>query len=79
MTCRDAVLAAFRKLEARHGRREFGVAEVVQEVLTATDRFSESTIRTHVSSLMCAQAPANHATRHLDLERVRRGIYRRIV
>jgi hypothetical protein len=79
VSCRSEVLSAFSRLERRHGRVEFELDEVVQEVLTATGRFAESTIRTHVTSVMCVQAPANHAVRHRDLDRVRRGVYRRIV
>ena len=76
MTCRDEVLAAFERLERRHGRRELDLAEVVQEVL-ASSAYEESTIRTHISSRMCAEAPANHGTVYADLERVGRGRYRR--
>lgn len=76
MTCRDEVLAAFERLERRHGRRELDLADVVQEVL-ASSAYKESTIRTHITSRMCAEAPANHGTVYADLERVGRGRYRR--
>lgn len=76
MTCRDEVVAAFERLERRNGRREFDLVDVVQEVLGSTD-YRESTIRTHVTSRMCAEAPANHGTVYADLERVSRGRYRR--
>ena len=76
-TCREAVLAAFERLERRHGRKVFDLWEIVQEVLTATDHFAESTIRTQVGSVMCVQAPTNHATTYEDLDRVDRGKYRR--
>jgi hypothetical protein len=76
MTCRDEVLAAFERLERRHGRREFYLVDVVQEVRGRTV-YKESTIRTHVTSRMCADAPANHGTVYADLERMGRGRYRR--
>ena len=76
-TCRDAVLDAFVRLEHRHARRDFNLAEVVTEVATADTRFAELTVRTHVSSRMCANAPDHHGTTYADLERVGRGRYRR--
>ena len=32
MTCRHEVLAAFERLERRHGRTDFDLADVLQEV-----------------------------------------------
>jgi len=75
--CRDAVLSAFVRLEDRLGRAEFSLQVVVSEVLADTDQFSERTIRTHITSRMCAQAPKNHGTVYSDLDRVGRGRYRR--
>jgi hypothetical protein len=76
-TCREAVLEAFDRLERRHGRADFSVEEVVSEVLAHTSDFTESTIRTHITSRMCAQAPKHHGTIYSDLDRVQRGRYRR--
>lgn len=75
-TCRDAVLEAFKRLLARTNRREFQLSEIVAEVQRSTGQFSESTIRTHIVSRMCANAPDNHAVVHDDLQRVSRGVYR---
>lgn len=77
MTCRDEILAAFERLERRHGRRDFELAEVVQEVQAVGTAYEESTIRTHVSSRMCRDAPVHHASVTDDLERVGRGRYQR--
>jgi hypothetical protein len=77
MTCRADVLAAFDRLEQRHGRTTFDVAEVVREVTVAGSLYGESTIRTHVSSRMCVNAPDNHSATYADLERVDRGRYQR--
>ena len=77
MACRDEVLAAFERLERRHGRTAFDLVEVVQEVQAAGTGYRESTIRTHVTSRMCADAPDHHGTTYADLERVDRGRYRR--
>jgi len=76
-TCRDEVLKAFGRLEDRHGRTTFSPAEIVQEVMSVTDRFKESTIRTHVVSRMCADAPDHHAVVYRDLDRAGHGLYRR--
>jgi len=77
MTCRDDVLTAFERLERRHGRKVFDLSEVLQEVQASGSTYTESTIRTHVTSRMCAEAPDNHATTYPDLERVDRGRYQR--
>lgn len=76
MTCRDQVHAALARLERRHDRHVFALDEIVQEVLATTTRYSEQTIRTHVASRMCADAPRHHAVTYSDLERVGRGRYR---
>jgi len=76
-TCREAVLDAFDQLKRQEGRDIFELWEIVEEVQQSTDKFAKTTIRTHVVSLMCVQAPANHATRYADLDRVGHGLYRR--
>ena len=76
MTCREDVLAATR-LERRHGRLTFDLDEVVQEVLAGGSRYKETTIRTHVTSRMCADAPDHHGTVYADLQRVGRAKYQR--
>ena len=78
MTCRDEVLEAMERLERRTRRQEIPLAEIVQEVLGGGGDYKESTIRTHITSRMCIDAPANHATRYPDLRRVGHGIYRRV-
>lgn len=56
-TCRDAVLDAFARLEWRHGRKTFRLDEVVGETLAYDPQYKESTVRTHVTSRMCAMLP----------------------
>lgn len=79
LTCRDAVLEAFDHLESRTDERAFRLKEIVSEVQRVTDRYTEHTIRTHVSSVMCSDAPVHHANHTDDLKRVSHGRYRRIV
>lgn len=76
-SARAAVLAAFTRLEQRTQREAFLLQEVLAELTRVGTPFKESTLRTHITSVMCRQAPANHATRYEDLERVDRGMYRR--
>ncbi len=76
-TCRQEVLDALEALGRRHDREAFSPAELVAEVLARGSARPESTIRTHIVSAMCVNAPANHAVRYPDLERVGRGLYRR--
>lgn len=76
-TCREEVLGAFERLERRHGRTDFELADVVSEVLAVSTSYAESTIRTHITSRMCRDAPDHHARTFEDLERVDRGLYRR--
>ena len=64
------------RLERRHGRHIFRLYEIVQEVFAKTDRYAESTVRTHISAHMCAQAPVNAAFVTDDLDRVDRGLYK---
>lgn len=76
-TCRREILDAFAALERRHGRETFSPAEVIAEARARGSQHAESTIRTHIVSAMCVNAPPNHAVRYPDLERVDRGLYRR--
>lgn len=41
-----------------------------------TDAYAETTVRTQITSIMCANAPVNHMNHSNDLERVDRGRYR---
>jgi hypothetical protein len=52
------------------------VHEVVDWMRAEGTSFAESTIRTHVTSRMCLDAPDNHAVTYGDFRRVRRGVYR---
>jgi hypothetical protein len=76
MTCRDEILVAIRRLISRTGSELFTIEQVLAEMETAGTRYPEATVRTHIASSMCVNAPPNHATRYGDLERVRRGVYR---
>lgn len=65
-----------RSLANRHGRDTFKLEEIVDGVYASGSTYKESTIRTHVVSSMCKDAPDNHGTVYRDLERMSRGMYR---
>ena len=71
-TCRDEILAALPALPAI-----FTADDVVLELKGRGTTFKESTIRTHVASRMCGDAPPNHAVTYKDLRRVEQGRYTR--
>jgi hypothetical protein len=72
MAAREEILAAIHRL----GRSTFTVMHVVREMERHGTDYAESTIRTHIVSRMCADAPDSHGTTYADLERVDRGTYR---
>ncbi|WP_425270411.1 DUF7669 domain-containing protein [Micromonospora chersina] len=75
-TCRDEVLQAATELAARSSDSTFTPDHIVRLLVDRGTAYAESTIRTHVTSRMCANAPAHHATRFADLVRDERGRYR---
>ena len=65
------VLDAARRLW-NEGRALFTLAEIVE----ALPNLNRGTVRTHVSSRCCVNAPDNHQHRWPYFHRVRRGVYR---
>jgi len=76
MTCRAEILAAFKRLAAGQDRDTFSPAEVIAELRSQGTRYRESTIRTHIVSRLCGDAPDHHAVVYDDLERVGPAMYR---
>jgi hypothetical protein len=74
-TARDQILRAVRHLGGDQ-RTPFTPRDVIDELHRRGTSLADSTIRTHVTSRMCASAPAHHGTVYADLERVGRGLYR---
>ncbi|GAA1156987.1 hypothetical protein GCM10009630_63790 [Kribbella jejuensis] len=60
-------------LASRAPDGEFHLSELIAEMRARGSRYKESTIRTHVTSRMCANAPAHHAVRYRDFWCVDRG------
>lgn len=72
---REAILAAFVRLENRTASRVFKLEQIVREVRLHSDQFSESAIKAQVTR-MCRNAPGSL---YDDLERVIHGHYHRLV
>ena len=75
MTARDEILDALPAICARVGSEVFAPQDVIDELQRRGTRYKTSTIRTHVVSRMCADAPDHHARTYDDLERVGAGLY----
>lgn len=78
MTARDEILNVAKDLAVRSADGTFLLEEVLAEMRRRCSRYAESTIRTHVTSRMCANAPDHHAVTYDDLWQVEgeRGRYR---
>ncbi|MBB1483293.1 hypothetical protein H5392_05365 [Tessaracoccus sp. MC1865] len=76
MTARDDILEAAKSLEASSPDGTFSPADVIRWLRQRQTRLTDSTIRTHVVSRMCVNAPPNHAVVYADLVRVGHGRYR---
>ncbi len=76
MTCRDEVLKVANLIVTRKGNNEFSIKEIIDEMEKSNTRYEDSTIRTHIVSRMCANAPQHHAVKYADFERIGNGIYR---
>ena len=72
---REEILGAIRQLVDGRPDRTFTPQQVVAFLQSRGTRLKESTIRTHVVSMMCLDAPVNHTVTYPDLRRVGRGLY----
>jgi hypothetical protein len=73
MSCREEILAAIAAILARDRQRPVSPAEVVEEMRRRGSDYPETTIRTHVVSHMCIDAPGGKSG--AALRRVGRGQY----
>jgi predicted RNase H-like HicB family nuclease len=67
----EQVLEAARRLCRERGSWTFAAAEVVR----ALPHLNESSVRTHIVSRCCVEAPKNHPHKWDYFSRVRRGVY----
>lgn len=70
------MLDAAHRLAMASPDGRFSPDEVVRLLAAAGSRYAVNTIRTHVVSRMCVNAPAHHGTRYPDLIRDSDGRYR---
>jgi hypothetical protein len=75
-SCRDEVVAAARALTAGRAGATFTVQDIVDYLRRSGSAYAEATIRTHVTSRCCVNAPDHRAVTYDDIERVDRGQYR---
>jgi len=76
MTCRDEILKCIHQITSGQPDVEFDADEVLRCMRGKGSAYAESTIRTHIASRMCGNAPDNHAVVYDDIERARPGKYR---
>jgi hypothetical protein len=76
MTCRSEILESVSYLVRGRAQPEFEIMEVIEHMRKRGTRYAESSIRTHITSRMCANAPNNHPVTYDDFERVGFGRYR---
>ena len=75
-TCREEILAAARVLGEVRPDNTFTPAEIVSYMKRQGTAHQATTIRTHVCSVMCADALIDDAETYDDLEQVAHGRYR---
>lgn len=78
MTCRGEVLQYVKTVINRSDLDYFTVLEIIECMAKRGSKYKESTIRTHIVSRMCGNAPDNHAVTYEDLRRTGRGKYQLI-
>ena len=76
MTARDEVLAAAQALASAAPDGTFTIDEAIRRLRHSDSEYAESTIRTHVTSRMCSNAPDHHAVTYEDFVRTDVGRYR---
>lgn len=76
MGAREDILDAVAAICMRSGSGTFAPQDVIDELSRRGSNYSPATIRTHIVSRMCGNAPDNHGTVYNDLQRVAPGRYR---
>jgi hypothetical protein len=73
---RREIVAAARAVVAATGRDEFTMPQVIAEMRRHGTGYAEATIRTMISSHLCAQAAGDGVAGYTDITRIGRGVYR---
>ncbi|QGH20219.1 hypothetical protein [Clostridium butyricum] len=74
--CRIEVREAAIAVITEKGENSFTPIEIIDYLRNKGTTYSESTIRTHITSRCCKNAPANHGSRYEDFERTDTGSYK---
>jgi hypothetical protein len=73
---RREILDAARSIVTRTGRNEFTIADVIAEMKRRGTGYAQSTVRSMMSSHLCADAYGEGVAGYTDLTRSSRGLYR---
>ena len=76
IACHEEVLEAAKAIINAKGKNEFGPREVIGYLKNQGSNFRESTIRTHIVSRCCKNAPVHHYSRYQYFERISYGLYK---
>jgi len=75
-TCREELLKAVKHIVDTKGKNEFSMEEVIAFMKQHNTKYKESTIRTHLISRCCKNAPQHHGVVYEDYLRVGAGVYK---
>ncbi|MFJ5770990.1 hypothetical protein [Psychrobacillus sp. NPDC093180] len=75
-SARDEIIEVVKFITKEREVKSFTVREVLNVMRNRETNYKDSTIRTHIISKCCANAPKHHGTVSNDFERIGRGIYR---
>lgn len=75
LTCREELLQCAKELVLLKGENQFSINELVNTMIGKGSNFKESTMRTHITSKCCVDAPMNHNTNYNDYMRLGDGNY----
>ncbi len=75
MACHDDVLLAAQTIVRNKVVNQFTIPEVFKNLSQQSSQYSDSTVRTHITSRCCKNTPDNHAVTYEYFERIRHGVY----
>ncbi len=74
-TCREHILIAVKHIITTKNDNEFTILEILDYLKQQNSPYKESTIRTHITSKLCKNAPEHHAVTYNDFTRIKPGVY----
>lgn len=75
MKCHEEVLQAVKEITRQKRSETFTPKEVITYMTIKGSRYADSTIRTHIVSRCCSNAPINFGTTYNYFVRVGNGLY----